>query len=321
MRWAELKDHSHYFSHVTTGLILTAAVCPSVHGITISTAVGDGADSFIGAFDPATNFGSLNTLEVKNAAPFSPTLSFNRKGYLRFDLSAVSTPINGASFDLTISNGLGGVPVTGLQTFNVYGLDDADVGEFWLESGLTWDNAPANDTASGSDVLPNATLLGQFSFDGVGIPGTTVGISGASLTSFLNADTNDVVTLLVLRETHDAAYDGWVHNFATKENGVYAAPILELDGLLIGDLNGDGFVGIDDLNIVLGNWNQNVPPANPLADPSGDGFVGIDDLNAVLGNWNAGLPPSAEASSAVPEPGAISILTIGSLILLRRHIL
>lgn len=66
------------------------------------------------------------------------------------------------------------------------------------------------------------------------------------------------------------------------------------------DLNGDGFVGIDDLNIVLGNWNQNVPPANPLADPSGDGFVGIDDLNEVLGNWNVGTPPVL--TNSIPEP-------------------
>jgi hypothetical protein len=74
---------------------------------------------------------------------------------------------------------------------------------------------------------------------------------------------------------------------------------------LPGDLNGDGFVGIEDLNLVLGNWNQNVPPADPLADPSGDNFVGIDDLNEVLGNWNAGTPP-AGASSAVPEPGTLA---------------
>ncbi len=66
---------------------------------------------------------------------------------------------------------------------------------------------------------------------------------------------------------------------------------------LPGDLDGDGFVGINDLNIVLANWNQNVPPANPLADPSGDGFVGIDDLNEVLGNWNAGTPPAAESQA------------------------
>ncbi len=70
------------------------------------------------------------------------------------------------------------------------------------------------------------------------------------------------------------------------------------DELLNGDLNKDGFVGIDDLNTVLGNWNQAVAPGDWFAgDPSGDGFVGIDDLNTVLGNWNASTPPTAEALS------------------------
>jgi len=66
-----------------------------------------------------------------------------------------------------------------------------------------------------------------------------------------------------------------------------------LNNSIVGDLDNDGFVGIADLNIVLGNWNQNIPPGDPLADPSGDGFVGIDDLNTVLGNWNAGTPPGS----------------------------
>jgi hypothetical protein len=84
---------------------------------------------------------------------------------------------------------------------------------------------------------------------------------------------------------------------------------------LVGDLDGDGFVGIADLNIVLGAWNLNVPPADPLADPSGDGFVGIEDLNTVLGNWNAGTPPT---SAVVPEPTSLVLLTGGSLLWLRR---
>jgi hypothetical protein len=80
---------------------------------------------------------------------------------------------------------------------------------------------------------------------------------------------------------------------------------------LAGDLNGDGFVGIADLNIVLGAWNQNVSAGDPLAgDPSGDGFVGIEDLNTVLGNWNAGAPPTA----AVPEP-ATGVLLLTSLLI------
>ena len=82
---------------------------------------------------------------------------------------------------------------------------------------------------------------------------------------------------------------------------------------LVGDLNGDGFVGIADLDIVLGNWNQNVPPGDPLADPSGDGFVGIADLDVVLGNWNAGTPPGAEVLALVPEPGTVGLLVLGGL--------
>lgn len=61
-------------------------------------------------------------------------------------------------------------------------------------------------------------------------------------------------------------------------------------GSRIGDLTFDGFVGIEDLNIILSNWNLTVP-AGSLSDPTGDNFVGIEDLGVVLGNWNAGTPP------------------------------
>ncbi|MEZ6191425.1 MAG: DNRLRE domain-containing protein [Phycisphaerales bacterium] len=98
-------------------------------------------------------------------------------------------------------------------------------------------------------------------------------------------------------------------------------PVLTIDysiGGLVGDLNSDGFVGIADLNIVLGAWNQTVPPGNPLADPSGDNFVGIADLNIVLGNWNAGTPPVD--GGAVPEPATFGLMVLGAAGLSRRTV-
>ncbi len=65
-----------------------------------------------------------------------------------------------------------------------------------------------------------------------------------------------------------------------------------------GDVDGDGFVGLDDLDILLNNWNLFTPPGDPRGDLTGDNFVGLDDLDIVLNNWNAGTPPAAEASVA-----------------------
>lgn len=85
-----------------------------------------------------------------------------------------------------------------------------------------------------------------------------------------------------------------------------------------GDLDMDGFVGIDDLNIILSSWNQSVTPgSSPAGDPSNDGFVGIDDLTFVLSHWNAGTPPPA-VQAQMPEPGSVLILSISTTCMLAR---
>jgi len=88
---------------------------------------------------------------------------------------------------------------------------------------------------------------------------------------------------------------------------------------LNGDLDNDGFIGIDDLNIVLAHWNQNVPPGDLLqGDATGEGFVGVDDLNIVLINWNNGTPPGTPGDAAViPEPEAVVMWGTGGLVLMR----
>ena len=87
---------------------------------------------------------------------------------------------------------------------------------------------------------------------------------------------------------------------------------------LPGDLDGDGFVGINDLNLVLANWNQNVLSGLRLkGDTTSDGFVGIDDLNLILGNWNQGSPPNQQLS--IPEPATLPLMAIAFSLLPRRN--
>ncbi len=88
-------------------------------------------------------------------------------------------------------------------------------------------------------------------------------------------------------------------------------------GTLAGDLDGDGFVGITDLDVLLANWGDSVPAGSLVdGDASGDGLVGQPDLQIVLDAWGDGTPPSG----MVPEPGSI-VLLIGAtgLCLARRR--
>ncbi|MFK7962056.1 MAG: G8 domain-containing protein [Phycisphaerales bacterium] len=54
------------------------------------------------------------------------------------------------------------------------------------------------------------------------------------------------------------------------------------------DRNGDGYVGLGDLLLVLNDFNRSVPPG-AAADMNGDGQVNIIDVVEVLSDWNCGL--------------------------------
>ncbi len=90
---------------------------------------------------------------------------------------------------------------------------------------------------------------------------------------------------------------------------------------LLGDINGDGFVGLDDLNIVLINWNQTVTVGDEsMGDLTNDGYVGLDDLDIILSNWNAGVAPPPSVMAIVPEPATLSLMALTGVAAMRRRV-
>ena len=95
---------------------------------------------------------------------------------------------------------------------------------------------------------------------------------------------------------------------------VYTMP---LDVHLPGDVSGDGWVGGDDLSIIITNWGEFVTDRQ-LGDLNDDGFVGGDDYTEVLSYWGTGTPPDPLVTS-VPEPATLALLFLGGLAMLRRN--
>ena len=83
-----------------------------------------------------------------------------------------------------------------------------------------------------------------------------------------------------------------------------------------GDVDGDGFVGGDDLTVILTNWGR-FGMTRRQGDLTGDGFVTGDDYTEVLTYWGTGIPPQSVITS-VPEPATLGLLLLGGLVLLRR---
>ena len=133
-------------------------------------------------------------------------------------------------------------------------------------------------------------------------------------------DSGGTTNLLLGRRPHATApepYSGLLGGpLLIYDNALAGDVVRTLSGALLpGDLDGDGFVGGDDLDILRAFWGQEVTPGNRASgDPSGDGFVGGDDLDMVRADWGQGVPPTP--LGPIPEPHCLILVATAALCVL-----
>ena len=133
-------------------------------------------------------------IHVKDATGLNAT---DRFGLLRFDSTGFGVNVDSASFSITADPDTGTF-WQGTYTYNVYGVIDGD-GEDEDISEATYDPNGVGrlfeNTASFID-LSQVTSLGTL--DNVSA-GDTATLSNPALLTFLQGDTNDIVTLVLVR--------------------------------------------------------------------------------------------------------------------------
>ena len=190
----------------------------------------------------------------------------------------------------------------GNSAHDAFGFFDSALGTSGLDGlGLGSDEVMSAPGDSGGPTFIDNLVAGITSY---GLRLNLVGNQSSDVDASLNSSFGEFAV-----DTRVSYFADWITNNLSQ-------PMLEM---VIGDLNGDGFVGVQDIDLVLTNWNQSVPAGSLLAgDPNGDGFVGVDDLNLVLVNWNNGVPPTRAAT--IPEPASLAWLCLGSLVWMRRNL-
>lgn len=251
------KSKNIYISLLSLSTVLLSTLPSPAEMVTISTADGDGADAqirgLIGTDDQsATNFGSSSGLAYRYASVGTTGVNRFQKSLIRFDLPDNIDTVNSATLRLySTSTSSKDYDLYGLRELSDYGPGQLD--ESWGESTVNWDNAPFHEgIGSNSNGLASGTFVTLLNGGSTpSSPGTEI-YSSAALASFIEDDTNGLVTFLIRADNNETS----VGNFASKEH------------------DGTGFTGLHAPQLVLEYTVVPEPSAFALAG-LGFGLFGL----------------------------------------------
>jgi autotransporter-associated beta strand protein len=299
-----MRLHNTLADHAMVATLPFLFIQPLAAQVTFTTAGGTGADTFLtnDSNSGPTSVRGANT--VMNMRRFDGTRS--RQPLFRFDIGSLSSGANltGTTLSLTITRS-----ANRTRTANVYGLIDEAL-DSWPESTTSYSNAPGASAATAGnysysiyDAVNNPTgkykLLGTISFPAAASATPIVSnTANLNLDSFLDDDTNGLVTFLIIPQTTDSTAD-W--DIAPKENTSSAPPLLTLPNVVT-DSDGDGLQDSWE-QLYFANW-PSPGQADPLRfngteNPDNDGFDNETEETA-------GSDPTIPAANLVWQGGLSS---------------
>lgn len=210
----------------------------AAQALIITTADGNGADAWISNDGQSSSYWADKVHNTTGMhVRYNGGGSRFRAALLRFDISSIVEPI-AANAQLQ----LGQTYTKGSdKVIDVYGLVDGHAGEAWDDTTLCYNNAPGFVTPDQGNNLgwyaidSSLVWLGTFIIPGTGSSGATITPPKTLLTDptslpladFLNADTNGLVTL-VLINAQGTTSNNSENRFASEEdaNGGFPALVL-----------------------------------------------------------------------------------------------
>ncbi len=184
---------SNYVKVFLAFLMVQLLSCVVQAGVIVSD-----ADTFVKVGD-SSNHGAESSIVLKRSTT-GATSSYNRDGWFHFDLTG-QPPANEAVLSFAFCTGSN---TAGSGTVTVWGVIDGQPGDLlgtdWTETEINAGNALyLPDFAEGE----NLTNLGSFSWSSAPADGDIFTVSTDSLVDFINADTNDEITILLSRNSND----------------------------------------------------------------------------------------------------------------------
>jgi ferric-dicitrate binding protein FerR (iron transport regulator) len=219
--------------HLTQGKALTHTTTPSTPDqeiirplpqqqttgwTSLSTRHGRGKDCSVRRGHDSSPLGTEPLLMVKHTH-LEKSYNNERHSYLSFDLSSLTQVqvLREAQLQLTpVPSGLGFSALVPDSHFTVYALPDS--ADEWQEESLTWTTAPGHS---------QGTPIARFSIPRSGIT-QPISLSTPELLSCIQRDANQLLTLLIVRETSETDPSGLVHAFASREHPTSPPPTLLL---------------------------------------------------------------------------------------------